>query len=42
MHENSKTHSVGNVFPELNHNEIMGWAHRTDMLKDIGVIVLRG
>ncbi len=41
MHENSKTHAVGNVFPELNHNEIMGWARRTDRLKGIGVIVLR-
>ena len=41
MHENSKTHAVGNVFPELNHNEIMGWAQRTDRLKGIGVVVLR-
>ena len=41
MHENSKTHAVGNVFPELNHNEIMGWERQTDWLKGVGVIVLR-
>ena len=41
MHENSKTHAVGNVFPELNHNEIMGWARRTDLLSAVGVVVLR-
>ena len=41
MHENSKTHAVGNVFPELNHNEIMGWARRTGLHKGVCVIVLR-
>ncbi len=28
MHENSKTLSLGNVVPEMNHSEIMGWARR--------------
>ncbi len=41
MHENSKTLSLGNVFPEMNHNEIMGWARRTDLHRGVGVIVLR-
>ncbi len=41
LHENSKTLSLGNVFPELNHNEIMGWAQGLDRLSALGVVVLR-
>ena len=41
MHENGKTFAVGNLFPEMNHNEIMGWARSTPELGQLGVIVLR-
>jgi glucose/mannose-6-phosphate isomerase len=32
INENSKSHAFWNVFPELNHNEIMGW-HSTPVTK---------
>ena len=41
IHENSKTLAVGNVFPELNHNEIMGWERPTAWHQHLGVVVLR-
>lgn len=41
MHENSKTFAVGNLFPEMNHNEIMGWARHAPELRRLGVILLR-
>ena len=43
IEENSKKLAAGNVFPELNHNEIMGWDSEQEggFLKSIGVIVLR-
>ena len=41
MHENGKTLAVGNLFPEMNHNEIMGWARGAEELRQLGVVVLR-
>ena len=43
MQENGKKLAAGNVFPELNHNEIMGWesANGTTIHGNLGVVVLR-
>ena len=41
VHENAKTFAVGNLLPEMNHNEIMGWARGGEELKRLGVVVLR-
>lgn len=41
IQENSKTFAVGNVFPEMNHNEIMGWERHSAILSQLGVVVLR-
>lgn len=39
--ENAKTLAFGHVFPELNHNEIVGWEVLTDLMKKIHVVLLR-
>jgi glucose/mannose-6-phosphate isomerase len=39
--ENSKTLSSVNVFPEMNHNEIVGWRFPRKILKNFAVIILR-
>jgi glucose/mannose-6-phosphate isomerase len=39
--ENAKTLASTHVFPEMNHNEIVGWENPKKMLKDFVVIVLR-
>ncbi len=39
--ENAKTLAFGHVFPELNHNEIVGWEVLKDLMKNIHVIILR-
>ncbi len=39
--ENSKTLSSGQLFPEMNHNEIVGWENPKKVLKDCVAIVLR-
>lgn len=39
--ENAKTLAFGHVFPELNHNEIVGWEVLTDLMKKIHVVILR-
>lgn len=39
--ENAKTLAFGHVFPELNHNEIVGWEVLKDIMKKIHVIILR-
>ncbi len=39
--ENAKILAFGNSFPELNHNEIMGWAENTPCLDKYFVIFLR-
>ncbi len=41
MSENAKTLAYGHVFPELNHNEIVGWEVLKDVMKKIHVIILR-
>ncbi|HTR80480.1 MAG TPA: bifunctional phosphoglucose/phosphomannose isomerase [Bacteroidota bacterium] len=39
--ENAKILAYGHVFPELNHNEIVGWEVLKDIMKKIHVIILR-
>lgn len=41
LEENAKTLAFGNLFPELNHNEIVGWSHSRAFLDRVGVLVLR-
>lgn len=41
IHENAKSFAVGNVLPEMNHNEIMGWARFETELRQLAVIALR-
>ena len=38
--ENAKTLAFGNTFPELNHNEIVGWEHSPHLMDRLGVVVL--
>jgi glucose/mannose-6-phosphate isomerase len=40
IEENAKMLSYSNVFPELNHNEIVGWEQNPDLLGRIAVVVL--
>lgn len=39
--ENSKTLSSSHLFPEMNHNEIVGWANPKRLMKDLAVLFLR-
>jgi glucose/mannose-6-phosphate isomerase len=39
--ENSKTLASSNVFPEMSHNEIVGWENPRQALKDSAVIMLK-
>lgn len=39
--ENAKSPAYFNVFPELNHNEIVGWALPEEVLKMFVVVILR-
>jgi glucose/mannose-6-phosphate isomerase len=41
LSENSKVMAFCNVFPELNHNEIVGWGPRHELSKTFQVIYLR-
>ncbi|MEW6227398.1 MAG: bifunctional phosphoglucose/phosphomannose isomerase [Bacillota bacterium] len=41
INENSKTHAFWNVFPELNHNETVGWGAREDISRALYVVILR-
>ncbi len=41
FNENSKLLSVYNVFPELNHNEAVGWEVSEDLAKKFSVILIR-
>lgn len=41
IHENAKTLAVGNLLPEMNHNEIMGWARFGSELGQLAVVALR-
>jgi glucose/mannose-6-phosphate isomerase len=39
--ENAKTLSSGYVFPEINHNEIVGWDNPAKLIRDFMVVILR-
>jgi len=39
--ENAKILAYGNVYPEMNHNELVGWKLNEDILKKIVVIFLK-
>ena len=39
--ENSKTLSSGHLFPEMNHNEIVGWENPKKVLKECVAVILR-
>jgi glucose/mannose-6-phosphate isomerase len=39
--ENSKTLASSQIFPEMNHNEIVGWENPKELLKNFAVIILR-
>ncbi len=39
--ENSKHLASSHLFPELTHNEIVGWVNPPDLIKDFMVIILR-
>lgn len=39
--ENSKVLAFGNLFPEMNHNEICGWENNREFLRNFAVIILR-
>lgn len=42
MSENGKSLAYSNTFPEMNHNELVGWSHLTEEQKDdFAVILLR-
>lgn len=38
--ENAKMLAIGNFYPEMNHNEIVGWAENKNILKNTAVIFL--
>lgn len=38
--ENAKTLAFGNYFPEMNHNEIVGWKENSDFLRNFAVLFL--
>lgn len=39
--ENAETLAFGNIYPEMNHNELVGWRINKDVMKNIVVIYLR-
>jgi glucose/mannose-6-phosphate isomerase len=39
--ENAKTLAFGNVLPEMNHNELVGWKVLTDLMRETQVVFLR-
>ena len=41
IEENAKMLAYGNMLPEMNHNEIVGWEKNPDLLQRITVLVLR-
>jgi glucose/mannose-6-phosphate isomerase len=41
LNENSKSLAISHVLPEMNHNEIVGWAHPHKLFKDFVVLMLR-
>jgi len=41
INENSKTLAFHHLFPELNHNEIVGWEKLTQIIQNFRIIILR-
>ncbi len=41
LNENAKVLAFSNVFPELNHNEIMGWEAKRSVLECFSILLLR-
>ena len=41
MAENGKTLTFGNVLPEMNHNELVGWKVLTNLMRETQVVFLR-
>lgn len=41
LNENAKQHAFANTFPELNHNEILGWVGAKRQAENFAVVVLR-
>lgn len=41
INENAKAPAVWNVFPEVNHNETVGWESPRELTRQVGVVVLR-
>ncbi len=41
MAENAKTLTFGNVLPEMNHNELVGWKTLQEQMREIQVFLLR-
>lgn len=41
IEENSKNLAFHHVLPEMNHNELVGWAYPEDVLRQVGVVFLR-
>ena len=39
--ENAKVLAFGNVVPEMNHNELVGWRVLKDLMKNMTVVILR-
>jgi glucose/mannose-6-phosphate isomerase len=39
--ENAKILAYGNLFPEMNHNELVGWELNKEIMKKIVVVILR-
>jgi len=40
LNENSKVHAFHNIFPELNHNEIIGWETNDDRIAKLKVMLI--
>jgi glucose/mannose-6-phosphate isomerase len=41
INENAKQHAFAYTFPELNHNEILGWVKASEQARNWSVVVLR-
>ncbi|MBN2242341.1 MAG: bifunctional phosphoglucose/phosphomannose isomerase [Acidobacteria bacterium] len=41
IEENAKNLAFHHILPEMNHNELVGWLHPPEALKNIGVLLLR-
>lgn len=41
MNENGKNLAFANAFPELNHNETVGWEHPETLTREVEVVLLR-